>query len=141
MSVIIGHTLYSKVKLLNQVLCLYMIFNLFFGHSQEKQSLFRAQAPLVIENTQKLIEYPIYTRSLSYTINIVARYPIYHLGGVKCVAKGINPVQIQPEKVWPTANFLPPAGLEPTTHDLRITGLKHLPTAPHSHNTEQLLKF
>ena len=43
------------------------------------------------------------------------RYPIYHLGGVKCVARAINPIEIQPEKVWPTANFSLPVGLEPTT--------------------------
>ncbi len=55
----------------------------------------------------------------------------YHPGEVKYVARGINPLQIRSEKVRPTANFSPPAGLEPTTSglpDWRISPLRHIAT-------------
>ena len=43
---------------------------------------------------------------------------IIHSDRVKCVAKGKKLLKIWPEKVRPTANFLPPAGLKLTTSGL-----------------------
>lgn len=37
--------------------------------------------------------------------------PNSSLGGLKCVARGINLLQIKPEEIRPTANFLPPTFL------------------------------
>ena len=43
---------------------------------------------------------------------------IYHLGGVKCVARYINPYKYNLRVVRTTANFWPPAGVEHTTKEL-----------------------
>ena len=55
-------------------------------------------------------------RVLSYhnTSSHNARYTIYHLVGVKCIARGINLLQRCPEKFRTTSNFSPPSGLKPT---------------------------
>lgn len=55
---------------------------------------------------------------------------------VKCVASSINPLQIEPEKVRPTAIFSPQAWLEPTTSGLPdwcINPLRHIAKYDETH--------